>query len=149
MNLDAPEYKFVRDKMIDIMGQVMPLMNRMKKEREKDNPEQNQTLNNRIKAAKVVSVSEVMKNYKRLDSKFHFPAVLNYVKETDKINISYKVATKKYKKVKDRQLVELTVTEQFHRPVQRILRAHCAELVAAGHLLGHRDGPPLIPAARP
>lgn len=97
---DSSDYLAVRKKMIEMMKDVFLLLNRQKKEREKDNPEKNQILNIKVNAAKPVSIVQVIKDVSKLDSKFHFPSVLNAVKEANLTTIRYKVSTLKFNKVK-------------------------------------------------
>lgn len=97
---DSSDYLAVRKKMIELMKDVILLLNRQKKEREKDNPVKNQTLNNKVYAAKAVSVIKVVKEKDKLNTKFHFPPDMNAVKETDQKTIRYTVPTVKFNKVK-------------------------------------------------
>jgi len=97
---DSSDYLAVRKKMIEMMKDVFVLLNRQKKEREKDNPVKNQMLNNKVKLAKAISIIDVIKDKHKLDSKFHFPSDVNTVKESDLTNIRYKVSTVKFNKVK-------------------------------------------------
>lgn len=97
---DSSDYLAVRKKMIELMKDVFLLLNRQKKEREKDNPIKNQTLNNKVYAAKALSIIKVIKDKNKLDSKFQFPPELNVVKETDQKTIRYTVSTVKFNKVK-------------------------------------------------
>ena len=97
---DSSDYLAVRKKMIEMMKDIFLLLNRQKKEREKDNPVKNQILNNKVYASKAVSIIQVIKDKKKLDSKFHFPPDLYAVKETDQKTIRYTVPTVKFNKVK-------------------------------------------------
>lgn len=97
---DSSDYLAVRKKMIELMKDVFLLLNRQKKEREKDNPVKNQTLNNKVNAAKAMSVIKLIKEKSKLDAKFHFPPDLNAIKETDQKTIRYSVPTVKFNKVK-------------------------------------------------
>jgi hypothetical protein len=97
---DSSDYLAVRKKMIELMKDVFLLLNRQKKEREKDNPVKNQTLNNKVYAAKAVSVIKIVKEKNKLDPKFHFPADMNAIRETDQKTIRYTVPTVKFNKVK-------------------------------------------------
>jgi hypothetical protein len=103
MNLDSPEYKFTRSKMIDAMRMVMTLMNRLKTEKEKDNPVENQVLNNAINSIKPVLVTKLIADadeLEKLNDKFEFPPVFSPAKSKEQ-TISYKVTNEKYAKVKD------------------------------------------------
>ena len=86
--------------MIEMMKDVFLLLNRQKKEREKDNPLKSQTLNNRILKAQAVSIIKVISEKKKSEVEFQFPPVLNAVKETDRKVIRYKVPIVKFNKVK-------------------------------------------------
>lgn len=97
---DSSDYLAVRKKMIEMMKDVFLLLNRQKKEREKDNPEKNQILNKTVNAAKPVPIVQVIKDVSKLDAKFHFPSVLNAVKESSLTTVRYKVSTLKFNKVK-------------------------------------------------
>ncbi len=97
---DSSDYLAVRKKMIEMMKDVFLLLNRQKKEREKDNPEKQQILNNKVNSARAVSIIQVIKDKNKLDPKFHFPSVLNAVKESDSKTIRYTVPTVNFNKVK-------------------------------------------------
>lgn len=97
---DSSDYLAVRKKMIDLMKDVIPLLNKQKREREKDNPTKNQILNNKVYAAKAVSITEIIEDKMKLSAKFHFPPELNAVKEKDQKIIRYTVPTVKFNKVK-------------------------------------------------
>jgi hypothetical protein len=97
---DSSDYLAVRKKMIEMMKDVILLLNRQKKEREKDNPIKDQILNKKVSSAKPVPIIQVIKEVSKLDSKFHFPSDLNTVKESNLTNIRYKVSTLKFNKVK-------------------------------------------------
>jgi len=97
---DSSDYLAVRKKMIEMMKNVFLLLNRQKKEREKDNPLKSQTLNNRILKASAVSIIKVLSEKKKTEVEFQFPQVLNAVKETDLKVIRYKVPIVKFNKVK-------------------------------------------------
>ena len=97
---DSSDYLAVRKQMIEMMKDVILLLNRQKKERENNNPVKDRTLNNKVYAAKTISIIKVIKDKDKIDSKFHFPPELNAVKKTDQKTISYKVPTVKFNKVK-------------------------------------------------
>jgi hypothetical protein len=99
---DSSDYLAVRKRMIEIMKDIFLLLNRQKKEREKDNPEKNQALNNKINSSKVVSIINIIKEKGKLSPKFVFPQILNAVRETDQKNIKYTVPIIKFNKVKKR-----------------------------------------------
>ncbi len=97
---DSSDYLAVRKKMIEIMKDVFLLLNRQKKEREKDNPVKSQVLNNKISNSKVVSIIKILSEKKKSEVKFQFPQILNAIKETDIKTIRYKVPIVKFNKVK-------------------------------------------------
>ena len=99
---DSSDYLAVRKKMIEMMKDVFLLLNRQKKEREKDNPVKNQVLNNKVKTSKAISIIQVTNNKKELTTKFQFPPELNAVRETGITTIRYTVPTLKLNKVKKR-----------------------------------------------
>lgn len=104
MDLDSPYYKEVRAKMINMTKQVMDLLNKLKEEKEKDNPEENQTLNKAIeKSSKsTTSVIKILANTKPLSNKFIYPVNLfNPQKKTNSIKIVYQVSNEKYEAVKE------------------------------------------------
>ncbi len=97
---DSSDYLAVRKKMIEIMKDVFLLLNRQKKEREKDNPVKNQSLNKRIANAKAISIIEIIKKKKKSEMKFQFPQVLNAIRESDLKTIRYQVPIIQFNKVK-------------------------------------------------
>lgn len=100
MDLDSPEYKYARELMINCMKKIMPLMNKMKSEREKNNPTENRTLNNIVKQAQVVPVEEVLANEDTLNNSFYYPSEAYNPPKSNETPISYKVEKEKYNKVK-------------------------------------------------
>lgn len=56
---DSPEYSFTKTQMILMAKQVKPLMDELKKERERDNPESERLLNLKVEQATITSVKEV------------------------------------------------------------------------------------------
>jgi len=100
IDADSSDYSAVRKKMIEMMKDIFLLLNRQKKEREKDNPEKNQILNNKVKTANSVSIVQIIKEKSKLDPKFHFPVEMNPVRDTDSKSIKYNVPTVKFNKVK-------------------------------------------------
>jgi hypothetical protein len=97
---ESSDYVAVRKKMIEMMKDVFLLLNRQKKEREKDNPEKEQVLNNKIISAVSVPILTIIKEKNKLSTKFVFPQELNAVKETDLKVVRYKVSTVQFNKVK-------------------------------------------------
>lgn len=73
MDLDSSEYKFVRQKMINTMGPVMSLMNQLKKEREKNTPQSERILNNKLDKIQPVSIDTVIIGKKKLKEVFSYP----------------------------------------------------------------------------
>lgn len=103
MDLDSPYYKEVRSKMITMTRQVMDLLDKMKEEKEKDNPEDNQTLNKAVEKSlkAIVPITKILLNTKPLNNKFHYPITLfNPQKETNSVKIAYQVSNEKYEAVK-------------------------------------------------
>jgi hypothetical protein len=97
---ESADYIAVRKKMIEIMKDVFLLLNRQKKEREKDNPQKDQILNNKIITAVSVPILNIIKEKAKLTPKFQFPNIINAVKESDLQVIRYKVPTIQFNKVK-------------------------------------------------
>jgi hypothetical protein len=73
MDKDSSEFKFVRQKMIIMMGPVMSLMNQLKKEKEKNTPESERVLNNKLGKIEPVLISDVIIEKKKLKEVFSFP----------------------------------------------------------------------------
>ncbi len=73
MNLDSPDWLYVRSQMILMGKQVKKLMDDLKKEREKGNPEQNQKLNNIVKYSQVTPINEVMLHKSSLPEIYKYP----------------------------------------------------------------------------
>lgn len=68
-------YQNVRKQMISMMRPVMTLMNQLKTEKEKDRPKSERVLNLRIDNARIVSVSDVLKDKKKLKDTFLWPKI--------------------------------------------------------------------------
>jgi hypothetical protein len=103
MDMDSPYYKEVRSKMINMTRQVMELLDKLKEEKEKDNPEENQKLNRTVdKSLKIASsVTNILSNTKNLDFKFHFPIELfTPPRKKNTVKISYQVSNEKYEAAK-------------------------------------------------
>lgn len=104
MDMDSPIYQKVRSQMIIMTRQVMELMDKLKSEKEKDNPLEEQKLNNVVdKAIKEnrVSVLTLRKETSQLQNKFIFPeALYSPVGKGDQIKISYSVPKDKYQEVR-------------------------------------------------
>jgi len=76
MNMDSPDFLYVRNQMIIIGKQVKKIMDDMKKERERGNPESKQNLNNVVKRAAVVPVVKVMSNKQSLPTVYKYPETI-------------------------------------------------------------------------
>jgi hypothetical protein len=76
MDLDSPDWLYVRNQMIILGKQVKKLMDDMKKERERGNPEENQKLSNAVKSSTVKSVNIIMNNKSSLPQIFKYPEKL-------------------------------------------------------------------------
>lgn len=102
MDLDSPIYKTVRSKMITLTRQVMELLDKLKSEKEKDNPGFSQNLNKAVEKsmACVVPVTEVLSKSSDLTEKFIFPAKEYNPVRSNTVSISYKVSKDIYAKVK-------------------------------------------------
>ena len=107
MDMDSPVYKKVRSQMIIMTKQVMDLMDKLKSEKEKDNPLQEQKLNNAIEQAlrnndKVPVLQLRSKSdYYQLQDKFVYPEVLySPAGKGNQINIQYFVPKDLFQKVK-------------------------------------------------
>lgn len=104
MDLDSPYYKKVRQKMILMTKQVMDLLNQLKTEKEKDNPEEDQTLNQAVEKSlnNPMPVVQALARASDLSTKFEYPANLfNPPKKTNLTSVSYQVSKDKFNKVKN------------------------------------------------
>ena len=90
--------------MIIMTRQVMGLMDKLKEEKEKDNPVENQQLNQAVDKAvrdNRVSLLRLRTQTEHLQDKFQFPELLfSPVKTRDLINIAYAVPRDKYYQVR-------------------------------------------------
>ncbi len=102
MNLDSPEYKFVRQNMISLMRPVMTFMNQLKKEKEKNTPESEQILNNKIKKTPIVSLTKVIADRTKFSKVFTYPTVKVKIDKTGEGKISYNKPYKKIDKIKEK-----------------------------------------------
>lgn len=103
MDMDSPYYKEVRSKMIHMTRQVMDLLDKLKEEKEKGNPEDSQTLNRAVTKSlnSPKPVLEVLKSPVLLDSNFHYPKILfNPIKKSKAVTISYQVSQDRFEAVK-------------------------------------------------
>lgn len=73
MDLDSPDWIYVRNQMVLIGKQVKKIMDDMKKERERGNPVENQQLNNIVSKSKIEPVNVVMQNKAALPSIYKYP----------------------------------------------------------------------------
>jgi len=105
MDLDSPIYKNVRAQMIIMTKQVMELMDKLKNEKEKDNPVSEQKLNLAVELATKdheMSVLTLRANTQGLSNQFIFPDNLySPAGKGNQINIQYFVPKEKYQKVKN------------------------------------------------
>ncbi len=104
MDLDSPSYKEVRLQMITMTKQVMDLLNELKIEKEKDNPDENQKLNKEIEKSErdKMPVVEVLTKTQALSNRFVYPVKLfNPLSKKMTTKINYQVPAEKYQKVKE------------------------------------------------
>jgi len=103
MDSDSPYFKEVRAKMIAMTRSVMGLLDKLKEEKEKDNPEENQTLNKTVEKSlqSPTPVVNVLNQTQTLTEKFTFPETLfNPAKRNNAVRISYQVSNDKFQAVK-------------------------------------------------
>ncbi len=104
MDMDSPVYKKVRSQMILMTKQVMDLMDKLKAEKEKDNPIEEQKLNKVVDDAikkDRIPVLELRTRTDSLKDTFIFPDHLfSPVGKGNQINISYSVPRDKYQQVR-------------------------------------------------
>ncbi len=101
---DSPEYSYTKTQMIFMAKQVKPLMDEMKKERERDNPKSERLLNLKVDAASEKSVKEVsviLQNKKSLPTAYVYPKNLFNPAPKGNVdtNISFSKPTHRVKKV--------------------------------------------------
>ena len=112
MDMDSPVYQKVRGQMIIMTRQVMDLMDKLKSEKEKDNPEEKQQLNQAVDKAvrdNRVPLLNLRTQTEHLETKFQFPEVLfSPVGSRDLINIAYAVSREKYYQVRNSLQVKST-----------------------------------------
>lgn len=110
MDMDSPVYKKVRSQMILMTKQVMALMDKLKNEKEKDNPVDEQKLNIAIEQAvreNRVSVLELRAKSNELQEKFVYPEELySPAGKGNQINIQYFVPKEKYQQVRSQLQVK-------------------------------------------
>jgi len=103
MDMDSPYYKEVRQRMITMSRQVMGLLDKLKEEKEKGNPQDSQNLNKAVEKSlnSPKPVLEVLKESRTLNNSFHFPtALFNPLKKSNSIKITYQVSSERYEAVK-------------------------------------------------
>lgn len=112
MDMDSPIYQKVRTQMIYMTRQVMDLMDKLKAEKEKDNPEDKQMLNQVVdKAVREDrhSVLNLRNHTAEMQSVFKFPEQLfSPVGTRNLINIAYAVPREKYYQVRSYLQVKTT-----------------------------------------
>jgi hypothetical protein len=103
MDSDSPYFKEIRSQMIFMTRQVMDLLDKLKEEKEKDNPEENRTLNASVEKSlkTMVAVSKILQKTNILNNTFQYPiALFNPSKKNNSIKIVYQVSPQKYEAVK-------------------------------------------------
>ena len=104
--MDSPVYQKVRSQMIIMTKQVMDLMDKLKSEKEKDNPVEEQKLNNAVELAlksDKVPVLQLRAKYDayQLQDRFIYPeALYSPAGKGNQINIQYFVPKDLFQKVK-------------------------------------------------
>ena len=73
MDMDSLLYQGIRAKMIEMMAPVISFLNSLKKEREADNPEENQPLNRHMDATTVVALSSIQADSDQVATQFSAP----------------------------------------------------------------------------
>src|SRR6185503_321819 len=105
MDMDSPYYKEVRAKMINMTRQVMDLLDKLKEEKEKGNPEDSQTLNKEVQKSlnSPMTVLEVLKETVHLNNSFRYPvALFNPIKKSKAVKITYQVSPERFEAVKQK-----------------------------------------------
>jgi hypothetical protein len=110
MDRDSSEYKFVRQKMINMMGPVMSLMNKLKQEKEKNTPESERFLNGKVLLAIPVSIKNIVIDKKKLKEVFSFPDPKKKIVAVGDGRIRYSQPYVKIDKVKEK--LRVTTLEQ-------------------------------------
>lgn len=103
MDMDSPIYQGVRSQMITMTKQVMELMDKLKSEKEKDNPEDEQKLNYAVDQSTKngkMSVLELRAHTDILQERFVFPeALYSPAGKKNQINIQYFVPRERFQQV--------------------------------------------------
>ena len=73
MDMDSRLYQGIRAKMIEMMQPVISFLNSVKKEKENDNPEDNQPLNRHLDNTKVVALSSITPQSAQVAQQFSAP----------------------------------------------------------------------------
>lgn len=101
---DSPEYIFTKTQMVLMAKQVKPLMDEIKKERERENPTSERLLNKKVEEATAKSVKEVftvLQNKKSLPIVYTYPPKLFNPAPKGDTKISFSKPTKEVKKAKE------------------------------------------------
>jgi len=102
MDKDSSEFKFVKQKMINMMGPVMSLMNKLKQEKEKNTPESERILNSKLGKIAPVLINTVIIEKKKLKEVFSFPDPKKKNVTTGDGKIRYSQPYEKIDKVKEK-----------------------------------------------
>lgn len=103
MDIDAPYFKEVKGRMVTMTKQVIGLLDKLKTEKSKNNPEESQTLNKAVKKSieSTTKVTDLINTNVVFDNKFHYPIELyNPPSKSNSVKISYEVSKEKYEAVK-------------------------------------------------
>ncbi len=104
MDVDSPAYKNVRGKMISMTREVLGLLDKLKDEKTKDNPEENRTLNKMVDSSlkQKSEVSKILNEVTASHSSFQYPVELyNPPRKTNVVKISYQVSKNEFEPVSD------------------------------------------------
>lgn len=102
MDVDSPYYKEVKSMMKIMTLQVFDLLNKLKEENEKDNPDENRKLNKSVERSikSATPVIKILANTTGLKNKFQFPLELfNPPNKKNTVRISYNVSAEKFNAV--------------------------------------------------
>jgi hypothetical protein len=103
MDVDSPYYKEVKGKMVTMTKQVFGLLDKLKTEKTKNNPDDSQILNKAVEKSlkTVVNVPEILNSKVVLDNKFHFPVELyNPPSKSNSVKIAYEISSERYEAIK-------------------------------------------------
>lgn len=73
IDTDSNAFSYIKIQMVTMARQVLELLDKMKKEREKGNPLENQTLNNKVKNAPIRPLLEVISDQYKLKQVYLYP----------------------------------------------------------------------------